>query len=428
MNSSSLLGAISTDQESHISLLQSFIRAPSPNPPGDTRLAAKVLQSYLESQSIPTSIIAPDPTKPNLVSDFVCGDPNGPRLVLNGHIDVFPVGNSDGWERDPWSGDIIEGSNGGKKVHGRGGVDMKAGTAASVIAFAYLFKHKEHLRGSVALCCVSDEETGGKLGSRFLLDEGERWRGDCMIDAEPGGLNTIRFAEKGTLRCSFEVKTEGAHGAYVHRSKGAICIAAALIEELAVVEDIVPDLDEGLVEYLQQEEVRAAVDEAMGKGAVEYIFKCTLNVGVINGGLKVNMIPGHCVFETDIRLPVGLDKKEVLTVVRKILERYPEVTMTVQEAASNPSSVCSHEHPMVGILARNAERVMGKGKKPVAIPSLGATDCKFWRYKKVPAYVFGVSPESMAARNESVSVDEFLTVVKTHALAAWEYLEGKCDQ
>jgi succinyl-diaminopimelate desuccinylase len=100
------------------------------------------------------------------------------------------------------------------------------------------------------------------------------------------------------------VKTEGAHGAYVRRSKGAIRVAAALIEEFAVVEDIIPDLDKGLVEYMQQEEVRVAVDEAMGKGAVDYIFKCTLNVGVINGGLKVNMIPGHCAFETDIRLPV----------------------------------------------------------------------------------------------------------------------------
>jgi acetylornithine deacetylase/succinyl-diaminopimelate desuccinylase-like protein len=68
---------------------------------------------------------------------------------------------------------------------------------------------------------------------------------------------------------------------------------------------------------------------------------------------------------------------------------------------------------------------VGSGKKPVAIPSLGATDCKFWRYHGVPAYVFGVSPETMAARDESVSVEEFLTVVKTHALAAWEYLGGK---
>jgi len=64
---------------------------------------------------------------------------------------------------------------------------MKAGTAASVIAYTYLHRHKEHLRGSVgtlplfpsffsrlltikALSAVSDEETGGRYGAKFLLE------------------------------------------------------------------------------------------------------------------------------------------------------------------------------------------------------------------------------------------------------------------
>lgn len=98
---------------------------------------------------------------------------------------------------------------------------------------------------------------------------------------------------------------------------------------------------------------------------------------------------------------------------------------------------------MVDILARSAvtvqedENMIEKGeqerhrekgeeaKEPVSIPSLGATDCKFWRYKDVPAFVYGVSPEGMAARDESVSVDEFLHVVKAHVLAGWEFLGGK---
>lgn len=48
-----------------------------------------------------------------------------------------------------------------------------------------------------------------------------------------------------------------------------------------------------------------------------------------------------------------------------------------------------------------------------------------WRYKSVPAFVFGVSPEGMAAIDESVYLEEFITVVKTHALAGWEYLGGE---
>ncbi|KUI65171.1 Succinyl-diaminopimelate desuccinylase [Cytospora mali] len=455
MDSQALLDIITVDTDAHISFLQHFVQAPSPNPPGDTRAAAAVIQEYLSSRGITTQIIAPGGEHmPNIVSDFVCPDVdndesnnesaiNGPRLVMNGHIDVFPAGDGHDWDRSPWSGDIVDG-----RLHGRGTVDMKAGTAASVVAFAYLFKYREYLKGSVGLCAVSDEETGGKFGTKWLLGHtndvddddtavttglGEerkgqnkqgRWAGDVMINAEPGGTNAIRFAEKGTLRLTFTVDTgPGAHGAFTHLRKSATRTAARLINDLAVVEDIVPDVDPRLKAYLQREDVRRAIDECMGTGAADIAMKCTLNIGTLTGGLKVNMIPGRCVFEADIRMPLGLTAEGVLAVIHKVLEGYPEARVEVQEAASNPAAASVHDHPMVEILARQAERVTGR--RPLAIPSMGATDCKFYRYRGVPAYVFGVSPEGMGARNESVSVEEFLAVVKTHALAGWEYLGGR---
>lgn len=473
MNAQALLDALTANEPAHIAFLQSLIRAPSPNPPGDTRQAAAVVQAYLTSHGLHPRIIAPKAHMPNVVAEFNCSGATDvavgadrdddddddhhhhhhhrqhPRLMLNGHLDVFPAGDGHDWDRSPWSGDVVDG-----RLHGRGTVDMKAGTAASVIAFATLYQYREYLRrGSVGLAAVSDEETGGKFGTRWLLDhddDGEDvrrhpssssslgpgpvgetttttsspWAGNVMINAEPGGLGTIRFAEKGTLRLTFTVDVgPGAHGAYTHLSPSATRIAAALIGELAVVEEIVPDLDPALKAYLARKEVRAAIDECMGEGAADIAMKCTLNIGTIHGGLKVNMIPGTCVFEADIRMPLGLTAEEVMEVIRKVLESYPEATVEVQQAASNPAAGCAHDHPMVDILARQAERVTGK--RPVAIPSLGATDCKFYRYKGVPAYVFGVSPETMGAKNESVSVEEFLAVVKTHALAAWEYLGGE---
>lgn len=168
----------------------------------------------------------------------------------------------------------------------------------------------------------------------------------------------------------------------------------------------------------------------MGKGAADIAMKCTLNIGTLHGGLKVNMIPGTCAFEADIRMPLGLTEDDVLAVVRGVLDRPAyrgAAAVEVQRAASNPAAACAHDHPMVGILARQAVRVGGGGgarPPPLAVPSLGATDCKHYRYRGIPAYVFGVSPETMGATNESVSLDEFLVVVKTLALAGWEYLGG----
>lgn len=383
---------------------------------------------------------------PNVVSDFACADgKDGPRLVMNGHMDVFPAGDGHDWDRSPWSGDVV-----GGRLHGRGTVDMKAGTAASVVAFSYLHRYREHLRGSVGLCAVSDEETGGRLGTRWLLDHSQdeseengkndgidqrerigdgkrgRWAGDVMINAEPGGLNTIRFAEKGTLRLTFTVDTgPGAHGAFTHLCKSATRTAARLINDLAAVEDIAPDVDPELAAYLGRGDVRKAIDGCMGVGAADIAMGCTLNIGTVRGGLKVNMIPGRCVFEADVRMPLGLGREKVMGVVYRVLEEggyHPYVRVEVQEAASNPAAASVHDHSMVDILARQADRVTGR--RPVAIPSMGGTDCKFYRYRGVPAYVLGVSPEGMGARNESVSVEEFLAVVRTHALAGWEYLGG----
>lgn len=416
MTKDDLLAAIERDRESHIAFLQAFIREPSPNPPGDTRQAAGVVTRYLAHRDIDFSIVAPREDLPNVVAEFD-GAREGRRLVMNGHIDVFPVGDAQGWSRDPWSGELADGF-----VHGRGACDMKAGTAASVIAFSYLHAHRAALAGSVGLTAVSDEETGGRWGSRWLLENDTRWHGDCMLNAEPGSLHTIRFAEKGTLRLTFTVRTAGAHGAYRHKSESATRIAARLIDRLAEVEAIVPDLSPTLRAYLARADVRAAADNAMGAGAADIMASLTLNIGTVHGGLKVNMIPDACVFEADIRMPMGLDASQVMHAVHSILRDFPQAEVAVQEAASNPSSSCAHDHPMVSILASNAETL--SGIRPVAIPSLGATDCKFWRYHKVPAYIYGPAPTRMAAADECVSVDEFMTVIKTHALSAWDYLNG----
>ncbi len=70
--------------------------------------------------------------------------------MLNGHIDVFPVGDGFGWTRDPWGGEIV-----GGKIYGRGAADMKCGTSASIITYALLHRIKDQLKGKLTL-------TGGK--------------------------------------------------------------------------------------------------------------------------------------------------------------------------------------------------------------------------------------------------------------------------
>ncbi|KAF9889451.1 hypothetical protein FE257_007353 [Aspergillus nanangensis] len=414
-----LAQSLDSDQKHHIKLLQSFVQAASPNPPGNTENATKVLTDYLSQQNIPYQIISPQKGKPNLVSEFHGENGPGPRVVLNGHIDVFPVGNQSDWNRDPWSGSLADG-----RTHGRGVVDMKSGTASLVIAYAYLYARREFLRGSVALCAVSDEETGGRWGTRFLINEDRhRWGGDVMLSTEPSG-KTVRFSEKGTLRVSGTVATRGAHGAYLNLSKGAIRTAAAFLNDVVdEVESMQPHPPPEMASYLTDPEVLAAVDKAMGPNTSSIIARPTVNIGTIHGGVEVNMIPDHCRFELDIRLPVGLVADQVMAVLKAVAVRYPdaEIGLEIQDAASNPASFSPINHPIIECIRRNAKAV--GGVSPVAIPSMGATDCKHYRYSGIPAYVYGCSPFSMAAVNESASVDEFVHVTKVHALATRDFLQ-----
>ncbi|TKA65149.1 hypothetical protein B0A55_09878 [Friedmanniomyces simplex] len=415
-----LLKLIEAEQDVHLEFLQSLIRTPSPNPPGDTREAVRLVEKYLHEHGIESRRIAPHSDAPNLVS--VTGTRLATRrLVLNGHIDSFPVADADQWRRDPYSGDIEDGF-----IHGRGVVDLKAGTAASIIAYTYIHRFQSQLTGQCALEVVSDEETGGKYGTRYLLEEDEgrqTWRGDCVLNAEPGGMESIRFGEKGTLRMTFTVVTQGGHGAYLHRNEGAIRISARLIERLVGLETLRgKDMDPKLDRYMERDDVRTVANSIMGQGAADSMLKPTVNIGTIIGGAKVNMIPSSCTFEVDIRLPIGLEAGTVLSRIDELLSVVPEASYTVQLAASNPAAASPIEHELVSLIQRNAEMV--GGITPLPIVSLGATDCKHFRYHGVPAYAYGPSPETMAERDERASVREFLQTVKVHTLAAWDYLGG----
>jgi succinyl-diaminopimelate desuccinylase len=75
---------------------------------------------------------------------------------------------------------------------------------------------------------------------------------------------------------------------------------------------------------------------------------------------------------------------------------------------------------MVEILSANATAL--NGTAPVPIVSLGGTDARLWRYKGVPAYVYGPPPSGMGSTDEHVKVEDFFKVVKTHLLSAYDYL------
>jgi succinyl-diaminopimelate desuccinylase len=411
-----LLEWIERDRDRAIDFLSRFIQAKSPNPPGDTRDAAAHITGFLDAEALPYRIISPHPEMPNIVASFDgegggAGGGAGKHLVLNGHIDCFPVNENETWTQAPWSGAIADG-----KIWGRGAADMKCGTSASIFTFAYLHRMRDRLNGRLTLTCVSDEETFGPYGARYLMEHHPEVHGDACLNGEPGSPYTIRFGEKGPLWLKLTVRTKGAHGAYTHASESATKVAARLICDLESVTGIVPEVPSNIVAVLERS--KEAIDKAQGSGSFEILQRVTLNTGVVRGGLKVNMVPSECTIEADLRLPVGVTKEQVMTEVGRIVADYPQVD--VEEINFSPPSWCDPEGDMLQVVRSNVKQL--KGFEPAPVISLGATDTRLWRYRDVPAYVYGPFPRGMGTVDEHVEIEEFLHIVRTHVLSAYDYL------
>ena len=300
-----LLDRIEADRDMLIDFYSKFVQAKSPNPPGDTREAVAHVTSFLDARALPYRIIDPHPEFPNVVGTFECANP-GRHLVLNGHIDVFPAGDHETWTHGgPWSGAIADG-----KVWGRGSADMKCGTSASIFTFMYLHELRDRLNGRLTLTAVSDEETFGPWGARYLIEHHPEVHGDCCLNGEPSSPYSIRFGEKGPLWVEFKVKTQGAHGAYTHATQSASRIGARLIADLVRIEEMDTPAPGNVGQLLERS--AETTDRALGAGASQIIQKVTVNIGVVRAGLKVNMIPSECVIEADFRLPIGVEKDRVL--------------------------------------------------------------------------------------------------------------------
>src|SRR4029077_9888044 len=211
------------------------------------------------------------------------------------------------------------------------------------------------------LSCVSDEETFGPFGARYLFEHHPEVIGDCCLNGEPSSPWTLRFGEKGPLWLEFTARTKGAHGAYTHASKSATALAAKIIGELEKLTEIPAPEASNLAAALDQ--AAPVIDKAYGAGASQIIRRVTVNPGVVHGGLKVNMVASECFFEVDIRVPNGLDAPPILAAVDKIVAAYPEASY--RQILYNPPSWCPPDTEMAQMVRANAREVAGIDPTPV---------------------------------------------------------------
>ncbi|HET6927984.1 MAG TPA: M20/M25/M40 family metallo-hydrolase, partial [Hyphomicrobiaceae bacterium] len=214
-----------------IEMTQALVRVASPNPPSDTTAIAKATQKLLDAiPGVEVRRVEPEPGIVSLLARLRGRGP-GRRLIFNGHLDTFPIGEAAGWTLPPLSGELRDG-----RLYGRGVSDMKGGLACSILAAALLAEHAQAWEGEIVLTLAGDEENMGSLGTGYLLKTIPEARGDANICGDVGSPMVLRFGEKGLLWLDVEATGTAAHGAHVHKGINAI-------DRLRVALDRVKDLE-----------------------------------------------------------------------------------------------------------------------------------------------------------------------------------------
>ena len=400
-------------QDDLVNFCAELVRTDSQNPPGDTGPLAELIENRLST--LPgieiRRVVAKEPAV-NLVA-ILKGAKPGRRLVFNGHLDTFPVGDPSPWTTDPLGGEIKDG-----KIYGRGACDMKAGIAASVMAFLLLAGCSDSWSGEAVLALVGDEETGGVWGTQYLLANVAEAVGDAMINGDAGSPLVARIGEKGNLWVKVTATGVPNHGAHVHLGRNAIETLLAALQPLLALRDAPCPLPDGIGGTI--EDAKPISEPLSGAGESDTLRNITVNLGQIRGGLNINTIPGSAEALLDIRLPPGVTIPDVKARVAAALDPLPDIAWeTLSECEPNWTAP---DHELVRLIHANAEAATGDDVAVNLRP--GFSDSRFYRLRGVPSVVYGVAANNMGGADEYAVIDDLRAIFAVHTLTAFDYLSA----
>lgn len=240
-----------------------------PSPTGEEKAVGDFLHAELSRLGFDTRRYPVTDSRFNLYG----GAGGRPRVIINSHIDTVP----------PW----FASSEDDDKLHGRGACDTK-GVIAAMIA-AGLRLRDRNIRDFAFLFVVGEEtdSIGAKTANRELANLGSEF----VLVGEPTESKFAR-ASKGALTCIIRFEGRAAHSAYPERGDSAIKKMMAAI---------------------------AAIESA-GWGSHEILGKATVNIGVVRGGEKPNIVPA--VAECELMFRTVEDHEVVRAKLEELVARF----------------------------------------------------------------------------------------------------------
>lgn len=377
-------------RDAQTAFLADLVRVPSDNPPGDcaphAARTAELLEELgftVERHRVPAEISRAHGMKSlvNLVVRRKFGD--GPVIALNAHGDVVPPG--DGWTADPYGAEIRDGW-----MYGRGAAVSKSDIATYTFALAALEHAGAPLRGTVELHITYDEETGGELGPKFLLDQGIV-KPDLAIGA--GFSYSVVTAHNGVLHLEVEVTGRSAHAAKPYTGIDALEAATGILAHL----------------YAWRRGLAARASAIPGIGAPQ------LTVGLIAGGINTNVVPDRVTFRLDRRIVPEENPAEAERELFAVIEAgaaVPGARVDIRRIMlAAPLTPLPGGAALTDLLCAQASRVIGEPIRPAGVPLY--TDARHYAAAGVPIVLYGAGPRTIEEANAH-RADERLPLVDLH--------------
>lgn len=395
------------EREAQTRFLAELVKVPSDNPPGDCRPHAERAAALLESLGFE---VERHPVPPDLVQAngmISCTnlivrerfDAGGPTIACNAHGDVVPPGL--GWSADPYGAEIRDG-----RMYGRGVAVSKSDFATYAFALLALKKSDIRLSGSVELHFTYDEEAGGAIGPKWMLEHGIT-RPDFAICA--GFAYGVTTAHNGCLHLEVEVIGKSGHAAEPEKGDDALEAAAAILSDI----------------YAYRKALVAHESEIPGIGSP------TLVVGLICGGINTNVVPDNVRFRLDRRIIPDenpADAERVLTaLIRKSASKWAGIRCEVRRLLlAKPFVRRPGQEHMVHVIAKHAREVFGVAVQPHGVPLY--TDARHYSEAGIPTVLYGAGPRTLEEANghradENLKLDDLYKATEVVALTFLDLLQ-----
>lgn len=325
----------------------------------------------------------------------------GKSILLNGHIDVVPEGDTSQWDFDPYSAEVING-----KMYGRGASDMKGGTVALLLAIEVIQSLNIPLKGDIIFQSVIEEESGG-AGTLATITRG--YKADAAIIPEPTNMK-IFPKQQGSMWFRLTVRGKSAHGGTRYEGVSAI--------------------DKSILVIKAMQELEKKRNEKIDDPLYQNIpIPVPINIGKISGGSWPSTVADEVILEGRI----GVAPEEKMEDVQREVERQIQflcqedewftkhpVELTWFGARWVPGTI-DLEHDALNTLKESFEIILGK--QPVIEASPWGTDGGlFTQVANIPTIVFGPGTTEVAHHpNEYIEIEKVVEAAEifAHMIINW---------